>query len=110
MKANYSWKNHIGSGIRILWMPLVLGIAVFCLLSAIGNVSAGQDKESKRQVEDAIQKAVLNCYTIEGRYPATLDYVEKYYGLQIDHEKYDIFYEIFAENLMPDITVVTHQD
>ena len=59
-----------------------------------------------KQMEDTIYKAVLNCYAIEGRYPATIDYVEQHYGLQIDHDRYDVFYEIFAENVMPEITVI----
>ena len=48
----------------------------------------------------------MNCYAIEGSYPATIDYVEQHYGLQIDHDRYDVFYEIFAENVMPEITVI----
>ena len=50
---------------------------------------------------------MVNCYAIEGRYPATLEYVEEYYGLQINRERYDVFYEVFADNIMPEITVLS---
>ena len=99
-------KGKIKELIRMLIMPFVMIVAVICLISAVGNLEKGQSRESKKQVEDAINKAVLNCYAVEGRYPATFEYMEEHYGLQIDHDRYEIFYEIFADNLMPSITVI----
>jgi hypothetical protein len=46
------------------------------------------------------------CYAAEGVYPPDLDYLKEHYGLQINEERYTVFYEIFAENLMPAITVL----
>lgn len=92
--------------LRFLAMPVLMMAAVSILLISVGNVSERQQAESLKQMEDAIHKAVLNCYAIEGSYPATIEYVEEHYGLQIDHEKYDVFYEVFAQNLMPEVTVL----
>ena len=36
--------------------------------------------------------------------------MKEHYGIQIDEERYLVRYEIFAENLMPDITVVEKRD
>ena len=91
---------------RYLIMPALMLAAVYILLVSAGNVNERQQAENLKQVEDSIHKAVLNCYAIEGSYPATLDYVEQYYGLQIDHDRYDVFYEVFAQNIMPEITVI----
>ena len=95
---------------RYLIMPVLMIAAVCILLISAGNVSEKQQAESLKQMEDTIHKAVLNCYAIEGSYPATIDYIEKYYGLQIDHDRYDVFYEIFAQNVMPEITVVEKEE
>ncbi len=95
--------------LRVIFMPVLMVGAMICLITALGNVSEGQDEESLKQVQDTVKKAVVNCYSIEGAYPATLAYVEDYYGLQIDHEKYDVFYDIFADNIMPEITVIPKQ-
>lgn len=108
MKGLTIWHKFIGAW-KILFAPLIMGVAMLCLIAALGNLTDGQDEESLRQIQDTVKKAVINCYSIEGSYPATLDYVEKYYGLQIDHEKYDVFYDIFADNIMPDITVLPKQ-
>ena len=90
---------------RYLIMPVLMMAAVYLLLVSAGNVNERQQAENLKQMEDTIHKAVLNCYAIEGSYPATLDYVE-HYGLQIDHDRYDVFYEVFAQNIMPEITVI----
>ena len=91
---------------RYLIMPALMLAAVYILLVSAGNVNERQQAGNLKQMEDSIHKAVLNCYAIEGSYPATLDYVEQYYGLQIDHDRYDVFYEVFAQNIMPEITVI----
>ena len=88
---------------RYLIMPVLMMAAVYLLLVSAGNVNERQQAENLKQMEDTIHKAVLNCYAIEGSYPA---YVEQYYGLQIDHDRYDVFYEVFAQNIMPEITVI----
>lgn len=92
--------------VQVLWMPCLILLVAWVLLFGTGNVEERQNAESLKQVEDAVQKAVLSCYSIEGSYPATVEYIEEHYGLQIDHDKYHVFYEIFADNLMPEITVV----
>lgn len=99
-------QNKLLTLARYLIMPVLMMAAVYLLLISAGNVNERQQAESLKQMEDTIHKAVLNCYAIEGSYPATIDYVEEHYGLQIDHEKYDVFYEIFAQNIMPEVTVI----
>ena len=54
----------------------------------------------------AIRQASVQCYTIEGRYPPSVEYLEENYGIQIDRERYNVFYSGFASNIMPDITVI----
>ena len=93
---------------RSAGIPLLL-IAV-CVLVIFGlaltNLDSGRQEESKLQLEQAIRRSAVACYAAEGVYPPSLDYLQEYYGLQIDYSKYHVVYEIFAENLMPDITVL----
>lgn len=92
---------------QILIVPVLFIVCLCFVLTAVGNVETGQKQESEKRVEDTIKKAVVNCYAIEGRYPATLEYVEEYYGLQINRDRYAVFYEVFADNIMPEITVLS---
>lgn len=108
-----SWKKFrekCKNLVRLLLMPALMLFAACLLIQGAGNVSRQQQAENLKQMQDAISRAVLNCYAIEGSYPASLDYVERHYGLQIDHDRYDVFYEIFAQNLMPEITVVEKRE
>ena len=56
-------------------------------------------------VESNIRKAAISCYAIEGAYPQTMDYLEDHYGLQFDHDKYVVEYDIIGSNVMPWIAV-----
>lgn len=81
-------------------------LTLIWFLGAVGNVSQGRSEEGRQQLENAIRRAAVACYAAEGIYPPTLDHLIEHYGLQINEERYTVFYEIFAENIMPEITVL----
>lgn len=84
-------------------MAFICGIVVFIFaINGMGNKSAA---EGAATLQQAIQRASVQCYAIEGRYPSSVDYLVENYGIQIDTDKYAVFYEGFASNMMPDITV-----
>ena len=58
------------------------------------------------QLEEALRRTAVSCYAAEGVYPPTLEYMEEHYGIQIDRTRYTVHYEVFATNIMPDITVL----
>ena len=58
------------------------------------------------QLETALRRGVAACYATEGFYPPDLSYLREHYGLQIDESRYRVFYEVFAPNIMPEITVL----
>ncbi|CBK76046.1 putative uncharacterized protein [Clostridium sp. CAG:149] len=57
-------------------------------------------------LRDAIRRASVQCYAIEGRYPPSVEYLEEHYGIVIDRDRYHVFYDGWASNVMPDITVL----
>ena len=56
-------------------------------------------------LQEQVRRAAVDCYASEGRYPQTIDYLVKHYGLVFDGERYSILYDAFASNIMPDIAV-----
>jgi len=90
----------------VVLLPAVAALVLLCFLGGINNLSQGQADEGRRQLEEVLRKNVVACYAAEGVYPPNVEYLEKYYGLQIDHDRYAVSYDVFAENLMPDITVL----
>lgn len=89
-------------------LPTILAIGVICGVLIYGIKDAGERSkvEEKHLAEESIRRAVITCYAIEGSYPPSYDYIKENYGLSIDEGKYDVFYSIFASNIMPDITVL----
>ena len=59
-----------------------------------------------RIAEESILRGAVSCYAVEGFYPPDYDYLKEHYGIRVDEDKYDVFYSVFASNMMPDVTVV----
>ena len=87
---------------------LILAV-LLCFLMAISRLEQGANAEGKQQLEDALRRTAVACYASEGFYPPEVDYMVQHYGLHYDEEAYRVHYEIFASNLMPEITVVERQ-
>ena len=85
----------------------LLTLAVLVVfLTALSNLEGGQGEERRLQLEESVRRAAVTCYAVEGIYPPDLDYLRQHYGIQVDEKHYDVFYEVFGSNIMPDITVV----
>lgn len=96
---------------RGAWIPLILGLLLFAAVAAwmvrgVREAAEVSDREGLRLAEEAVQRAVVSCYALEGVYPATYEDLKAKSGLSIDEEKYKVFYDIFASNLRPDVTVI----
>ena len=86
---------------------VLLFLAVLlCFLLALEHLEQGADAEGKQQLENALRRTAVACYASEGFYPPDVAYMVQHYGLQYDEDTYRVHYEIFASNLMPEITVV----
>jgi len=97
-------KRKISPG-PVLLVPVVLAI-LLVFTSALSNLQDGRISEGRQQLEDAVRRGAVACYAAEGIYPPNLEYLEEHYGIQVDRERYTVMYEVFASNLMPDVTVL----
>lgn len=79
------------------------------ILSSVGDAEKSVNEEGLRVAENAIRRAAVNCYALEGAYPDTYEYLRDNYGVSVNEEQYVIHYNIFAENIMPDITVLERE-
>lgn len=96
----FNWLRRYGAGI-VLFL-LAAGI----VLSSIPAVYGAAQVEQLRMAEESLRRAVVTCYALEGRYPPDIDYLRDVYGLQLREDKYIVHYQIFAENIMPEFTVL----
>ena len=94
----YIWKSIV--------LPALICVAMVVLLIVVvirfNNMSMEQDQELTYA---AIHKAAVQCYADEGRFPSTLEYLEKNYGVHIDRDNFLVTYDCAAANVFPNISV-----
>ena len=92
--------------LSILLAPMGFLAAVLWLVTAVSDLASGQDEEAMQQLEESLRRSAVACYAAEGVYPPDLAYLEEHYGVQIDEKRFVVYYDAFASNMMPDITVL----
>ena len=94
--------------VRKLSWPVILAALAAVILAGfllIRPLAASDDSETTGAIIRSIRETALQCYVVEGVYPPSVSYLEENYGLVINHDDYYIHYEIFAENVPPDVRV-----
>ena len=86
------------------WSAVVLILLIFLL--GLSRLEQGRQAQGLQQLENALRRASVACYAVEGFYPADVDYLCENYGVTYEKDRYLVHYDCFASNLMPDITVV----
>lgn len=89
---------------RLIYLVLVLAAGAWVYYS-LSTMQEKLNKEGVIRLEDAIERAAVSCYSMEGMYPASVDYLQEHYGLYIDSDKYHVSYESMGANLKPEIKV-----
>ena len=104
----------IGWYVEVMQLRTLLGLALFAaaaawMLQGVRQAARVSDEEGLRMAEQAVRQAAVSCYALEGAYPASYADLKQRSGVAVDEERYIIFYEIFASNIMPDVTVLERQ-
>ena len=100
-KKNVASTTLISAGLFIL-------IFIFFLF-AVSKATKGSVNEQSKNLKDAIDRAIIQCYVTEGRYPESFDYLQKNYGIIYDDELFRVDYVIFGTNMKPDVTIIKLQ-
>jgi len=103
-------KEKLQSGLKGMLFPVLAVVILLFFLTALDNLKTGNKEEGKLQLEQVLQRCAVTCYATEGIYPPDVDYMKEHYGIQIDETRYLVKYEAFADNLMPDITVLERKN
>ncbi|MEG0126367.1 MAG: hypothetical protein RSD76_06745 [Clostridia bacterium] len=98
-------QNHMLRGVLIsvllfLFILLVLGLG-------LSQLNQRSDQEQAAALAEAVRRATVLCYAVEGRYPSDVQELCEHYGLTFDHDRYMVTMDSFASNLLPDIHVLT---
>ena len=97
-------RNRIFDSINFSLIFFIAIISVFIV--ATNTVSNRTLSNEKDILEEALNRDIVHCYSVEGSYPPSLEYIEKKYGLTYDHERFIVDYESIGSNLLPTVTIL----
>jgi hypothetical protein len=89
-----------------LWALPVFVAAVALFWHGFSGLERSSRQKSRELTLQSIERAVSNCYAIEGVYPPDFAYLEKNYGVRVDSRKYLVDYQAFASNVRPAIQLL----
>lgn len=90
-------------------LPVALILILVLFAGMLDELESDCAEENQYQLEQILRRGCMTCYASEGIYPPNLEYLEEHYGIQIDRERYTVYYDIFGSNLMPEITVLENE-
>ena len=103
VKSQKKEKNQtLGYILSLTAMAAVVAVFAAAVLNFSGRTGAREEETLRK----AVARASVQCYAIEGRYPPSVGYLEEHFAIQINRKKYNVFYDGFASNVMPEITII----
>ena len=90
-----------------LWFPAVL-LILLCIGFLFGIHATSEETLLKQQktLTQALQKGAVHTYSLEGRYPESLEQLLEDYHITYDSQKFIVEYVPNGSNLFPMISVL----
>jgi len=99
-------KRRFFSSFLTVLTPTAVLMGLLFFFGAVDSLDREHLSEEKLHLEEALKNAAISCYAVEGAYPPNAEYLTEHYGVQVNRERFVVKYELYASNLMPDITVI----
>lgn len=106
----FEYQKHSKHSPGLLIPVCVFLFVMMLFLYGISSVSDSTTKRQKEALENAITQSVSYCYSVEGAYPESLEYLKENYGLTYNEDLFFVDYRTTGSNLMPDITIIEKRD
>lgn len=106
MYHDHPYKSIRQKLLAVVAALLAAAAVLFGAAQLYGLVSRDMDEQAAAALRQAVLDAAVQCYAVEGKYPESLDVLENEYGVQINHARFIVTYDVYASNQLPDITVL----
>jgi len=109
MRHLYERRKFAGyRGLIATVLTLALAAGVFIWLISAAEVRAEGEEEAR--LLEAVRRAMVTCYAVEGQYPPTIQYLEANYALKFDDDRFIVSYDAFASNIMPTVSILRRDE
>lgn len=85
-------------------------LILLLFIQGISSLSESTMQRQRESLEKAIMRSITYCYSVEGSYPESLDYLKDNYGLFYDEDTFFVDYRVTGSNILPDITIIEKGD
>ena len=96
------FNKSASSGFTLVEMVMVAAIICIVFIMLMPPVLENMQKrkqEELRITQENIDRAVRQCYALEGVYPQSLEYLRVNYGIEIRENKYIYKYSVFSAGM-----------
>ena len=100
------YERERGQNRGLLFAVIVFVLLAVAFLFSLSAASRKNDIHEREMMSDALRRAIVTCYAVEGKYPPDLDYIYDNYGVRIDSSRSVVFYDVIATNVMPSVEVM----
>lgn len=106
MRNIFNGEQKFSKTLKQFVIPVLTFAAVFAGIIFLNNsLSDSYEKNELNYTKSAIMRSLTQCYSIEGKYPETFDYLQKNYNISVNEQKYVVHYKYQGKNLIPEIAV-----
>lgn len=110
MKHRFETQKSSSTSRNFIVSIVCFFIIMLIFLSGTSIVSDKTDAQEIQTLEQAVNRGIVHCYSIEGRYPESLQYLKEHYGLTYDDTKFFVDYQALGSNIMPDVTIIDRRN
>lgn len=98
--------NGLSKGTKILLVAAI----VFLFVMGVNKFLNSNYLDDGAALREAVKRDMIHCYSVEGFYPPSIEYMEEHYGLSYDRDKFEIEYKVIGGSVMPEYSVKERAD
>ena len=91
---------------RIILVLIVIAALIYMGCSLFKRLDLDMNRQAREALTRQVTDAAVQCYAIEGSYPADVSYLELNYGLRYDASRFKVELEYTTPDDLPEISVI----
>lgn len=107
--SRFTYQKQPSAAPKALLSVLAFLLILLFFVREISSLSDSTQRRQRESLEHAMMRSITYCYTIEGAYPQSLDYLKEHYGLTYDENLFFVDYRVSGSNILPDVTIIERE-
>ncbi len=88
----------------IAWLMAAVVVLFLCVF-LFTRIDLDMSRQAVESLRQNVTEACVQCYAIEGAYPADIHYLEQYYGVRYDGSKYQVDLDSSSKDELPSVQI-----